>query len=217
MKIKEAIVPVNYPSATDLSNKDIEPKELEPVVELRRSKRPRIEKNFGDEFLTFNIENDPLTYKEAMASNDSLFWKDAMKSEIESITTHGTWVLTELPVGMKPIGCKWIFKRKMNPDGSIEKYKARLVAKGFKQKEGIDYFDTYSPVSRMTTIRMLIALAASYKLEIHQMDVKTAFLNGVLEEEIYMEQPEGFVVSKHENKVCKLVKSLYRLKQAPKQ
>ena len=105
----------------------------------------------------------------------------------------------------------------MKDDGTIDKYKARLVVKGFRQKEGLDYFDTYSPVTRITSIEMLIALAAVYDLEIHQMDVKTAFLNGELEEEIYIEQPEGFVVPGKEKKVCKLIKSLYGLKQAPKQ
>ena len=97
------------------------------------------------------------------------------------------------------------------------KYKARLVVKGYNQREGLDYFDTYSPVTRITSIRMLIAIAAVYKLEIHQMDVKTAFLNGDLEEEIYLEQPEGFIVPGQEQKVCRLIKSLYGLKQAPKQ
>ena len=105
----------------------------------------------------------------------------------------------------------------MKDDSTIDKYKARLVVKGFRQKEGLDYFDTYSPVTRITSIRLLIALAAVYDLQIHQMDVKTAFLNGELEEEIYMEQPEGFIVPGQENKVCRLVKSLYGLKQAPKQ
>ncbi|KAG9440057.1 hypothetical protein H6P81_020222 [Aristolochia fimbriata] len=188
-----------------------------PETEPRRSKRPRIEKNFGDDFYTFLIEDDPLTYTEAMRSSDASLWEEAVKSEMDSILSHNTWVLTDLPPGSRPIGCKWIFKRKRNPDGSIEKYKARLVAKGYSQKEGIDFFDTYSPVTRITTVRVLIALAASYKLEIHQMDVKTAFLNGELDEEIYMEQPEGFVVPGQENKVCKLVKSLYGLKQAPRQ
>ena len=105
----------------------------------------------------------------------------------------------------------------MKADGAIDKYKARLVVKGYKQREGLDYFDTYSPVTRITSIRMLIAIAAVYKLEIHQMDVKTAFLNGDLEEEIYLEQPEGFIVPGQEQKVCRLIKSLYGLKQTPKQ
>src|SRR5688572_29625408 len=105
----------------------------------------------------------------------------------------------------------------MKADGTIDKYKEKLVIKGFRQKERLDYFDTYSPVTRITSIRMLIALAAIYGLEIHQMDVKTTFLNGDLEEEIYMEQPEGFVVPGKEKKVCRLIKSLYGLKQAPKQ
>ena len=96
----------------------------------------------------------------------------------------------------------------MKPDGTIDKYKARLVVKGYRQKEGLDYFDTYSPVTRITSIRMLIALAAVHDLKIHQMDVKTAFLNGELEEEIYMERPEGFIVPGKEKKVCRLVKSL---------
>ena len=105
----------------------------------------------------------------------------------------------------------------MKPDGTINKYKARLVVKGYRQKEGLDYFDTYSPVTRITSIRMLIALAAVHDLKIHQMDVQTAFFNGELEEEIYIEQPEGFIVPGKEKKVCRLVKSLYGLKQAPKQ
>ncbi|KAF3645400.1 putative tyrosyl-DNA phosphodiesterase 2-like [Capsicum annuum] len=107
--------------------------------------------------------------------------------------------------------------RKMKADGTIDKYKAILVVKGFKQKEGLDYFDTYLTVTRITSIRMLITLAEVYDLQIHQIDVKTVSLNGQLEEEIYMEQPEGFVIPEKENKVCKLIKSLYGLKQAPKQ
>ena len=152
-----------------------------------------------------------------MSSPEAPLWKEAINSEVESILQNHTWELVNLPPGCKPLGYKWIFKRKMKADGSIDKYKARLVVKGFKQTEGIDYFDTYSPVTRITSIRMIIAIAALYDLEIHQMDVKTAFLNGELDEEIYMEQPEGFVIPGQENKVCKLVKSLYGLKQAPKQ
>jgi ABC-type Na+ transport system ATPase subunit NatA len=115
------------------------------------------------------------------------------------------------------MGCKWVFKKKMRPDGTVEKYKVRLVAKGYTQKEGEDYFDTYSLVVRLTTIRVLLSLAASHGLLIHQMHVKIAFLNGELEKEIYMDQPDGFIAKGQEGKVCKLLKSLYSLKQALKQ
>ncbi|KAL0423271.1 UNVERIFIED_CONTAM: Retrovirus-related Pol polyprotein from transposon TNT 1-94 [Sesamum radiatum] len=183
----------------------------------RRSKRARVVKDFGSDFVTYNIEDDPVTFKDAMASLEAKQWKEAVKSEMDSIVSNRTWVLVDLPPRCTTIGCKWIFKKKLKPDESIDKFKARLVAKGFKEKEGIDYFDTYSPVARLTTIRVLIALASVYNLSIHQMDVKTAFLYGELEEEIYMDQPEGFVAHGNERKVCKLVKSLYGLKQAPKQ
>ena len=152
-----------------------------------------------------------------MSSIDAPFLKEAIQSEVDSIIQNNTWVLVDLPSGNKAIGCKWVFKRKLKSDGSIDKYKARLVAKGFTQKKGLDYFDTYSPVSSITTIRILIALASIHNLFIHQMDVKTTFLNGDLDKKIYMEQPEGFIVKGQEHKVCKLVKSLYGLKQAPKQ
>ncbi|PNX67522.1 retrotransposon protein putative Ty1-copia sub-class, partial [Trifolium pratense] len=136
---------------------------------------------------------------------------------MDSLESNKTWHLVDLPPGCKPIGCKWILKKKLKPDGTVDKYKARLVAKGFRQRENIDFFDTFSPVTRITSIRVLISIVAIYNLVVHQMDVKTAFLNGDLEEEIYMEQPEGFVVHGQETKVCKLEKSLYGLKQAPKQ
>ncbi|GKA56682.1 zinc finger, CCHC-type containing protein, partial [Tanacetum coccineum] len=163
------------------------------------------------------IRDDPKTFYEAMKSQDVAFWKEAINDEMDFIMGNNTWVLTDLPPGCRPLGCKWIFKRKMKVDGTVEKFKARLVIQGFKQKSGIDYFDTYAPVARISTIRLLIALASIHSLIIHQMDVKTAFLNGELEEEVYMNQPLGFILPGNENKVCKLIKSLYGLKQAPKQ
>ena len=217
----ETIYP--YKIQDELSNKGIkrglqEIKSSTPNEENpRRSKREKTSASFGPDFITFLLENEPLTFKEAMTSSEAQYWKEAVNSEIESIMNNHTWELVDLPPGNKPLGSKWIFKRKMKANGTIDKYKARLVVKGFRQREGLDYFDTYSPVTRITSIRVLIALAAVYNLEIHQMDVKTAFLNGDLEEEIYMEQPEGFVVPGNGNKVCRLVKSLYGLKQAPKQ
>ncbi|KAK8685120.1 hypothetical protein V6N13_041128 [Hibiscus sabdariffa] len=190
---------------------------VELEIEPRRSKRARIEKSFGSDFLTFMLEDEPQTYNDAIRSPEGTLWKDAIKSEIESIMQNHTWELMDLPPGIKRLSSKWIFKRKMKADGSIDKYKARLVIKGYRQKEGLDYFDTYSHVSRITSIRMILAIATLRNLEVHQMDVKIAFLNGELDEEIYMEQPEGHVVPGQERKVCKLVKSLYGLKEAPKQ
>ncbi|KAI5316951.1 hypothetical protein L3X38_036658 [Prunus dulcis] len=159
---------------------------------------------------------DNLKNSEVAMSVGAPFWKDAINDEFQSIIQNNTWMLMNLPVGNKVIECKWVFRKKLKLDGSIDKYKARLVAKGFTQKKGIDYFDTDSSVSRITNIRTSIALASVHNLVIHQMDVKTAFLNGDLDEELYMEQPEGFIVKSQEHKGCKLVKSLYGLKQAPK-
>jgi hypothetical protein len=178
----------------------------------RRSKRPRIAKSFSDDFTIYLMDGTPKTIVEAFASPDADDWKEATHSEMDSILSIETWELVDRPYGCKPVGCKWVFKKKLRPDGTIDKYKARLVAKGYTQKEGEDFFDTYSPVARLTTIRVLLSLAASHGLLVHQMDVKTTFLNRELEEEIYMTQPNGFVVKGQEDKVCKLMKSLYDLK-----
>ncbi|GJR73899.1 zinc finger, CCHC-type containing protein [Tanacetum coccineum] len=135
------------------------------------------------------------------AFRDVAFWKEAIDDEKDSIMGNNTWVLADLPPGCKPLGYKWIFKRKLKVDGTIEKFKARLVIQGFKQKSGIDYFDTYAPVVRISTIRLLIAMASIHNLIIHQMDVKTSFLNGELDEEVYMNQLQGFIMPSNENKV----------------
>ncbi|GJV55264.1 zinc finger, CCHC-type containing protein [Tanacetum coccineum] len=126
---------------------------------------------------------------------------EAINDDMDSIMGNNTWVLADLPLGCKPLGCKWIFKRKLKVDGTIEKFKARLVIQGFKQKSGINYFDTYALVARISTIRLLIAMASIHNLIIHQMDVKTTFLNHDLEEEVYMNQPQGFIMPDNENKV----------------
>ncbi|KAL0352264.1 UNVERIFIED_CONTAM: Retrovirus-related Pol polyprotein from transposon TNT 1-94 [Sesamum calycinum] len=163
----------------------------------KKIKRLRYDRGgeYGTNFLKEFCENN-----EAITSIDSSFWKEDIKNELDSIMTNHTWDLVDLPVGSKPIKCKWIFKKKIKPDGSIDKFKARLVVVGYTQKKGIDYFDTYSPVTKIATIRALIALSAINDLMIDQMDIKTVFLNGDLEEEIYMEQPEGFVVPGLESK-----------------
>lgn len=139
-----------------------------------------------------------------------------MQEELVMIDKNQTWELVERPEHRKVIGVKWVFRTKLNADGSINKHKARLVVKGYAQIFGVDFFDTFAPVARQDTIRMLLAIAAQKGWKICQLDVKSAFLNGFLEEEIYVEQPEGFLVKGHEDKVYLLKKALYGLKQAPR-
>ena len=131
---------------------------------------------------------------------------------MDSLESNRTWHLVDLPTG-----CKWVLRKKLKPDGLVDKYKATLVANRFRQRKTIDFFDTFFLVTRITSIRVLISIAVLNNFLIHQRDVKTVFLNDDLEEEIYREQPEGFIVHSQESKVCKLDKSLYGLKQAHKQ
>jgi hypothetical protein len=142
--------------------------------------------------------------------------KDAMVEEYQSIMKNDVWEVVPRLEGKSVVTSKWLFKIKHAADGSIEKYKARFVAHGFSQKEGIDYDETFAPVARYTSIRTIISLASVLGWKLHQMDVKTTFLNGQVEEEVYIEQSEGFVVHRKESHVCKLKKALYGLKQAPR-
>jgi len=161
------------------------------------------------------LDNDePATYVEAMMGPDSKKWQSAMQSEIESMGDNQVWNLVDPTNGVKTIECKWIYKKKKDMDGNVHIYKARLVAKGFRQVQGVDYDETFSPVVMLKSIRIILAIAAYFDYEIWQMDVKTAFLNGNLTEDMYMMQPEGFVDPKNVGKVCKLQKSIYGLKQA---
>ena len=161
------------------------------------------------------IVTDPLSVEAAMQTPQAAQWKAAMQAEIDALHAAGTYELAPLPSGHRAIGCKWVLKAKRNAQGAIVKYKARLVAKGFAQRYGIDYEETYAPVCRIGSIRVLIALAAHFDWEIHHMDVTSAFLNGDLEEVVYMQQPPSFEASGAQaGFVCKLKKSLYGLKQA---
>ena len=128
--------------------------------------------------------------------------------------SNQVWDLVKAPKGIKPVGCKWVYKRKREIDGKFETFKVRLVAKGYTQKEGIDYEETFSSIAMLKFIIILLSMAAHYDYKIWQMDVKTAFLNGNLDEEIYMMQPEGFIAKNQEHMVCKLKRSIYGLKQA---
>lgn len=165
-----------------------------------------------DELLYAGVD-EPATYREA--ANDEA-WKSAMKAEIESIEKNKTWILTELREGIKAIQLKWVYKLKKDTDGNIVKYKARLVAKGYVQKKGIDFEEVFAPVTRLGTMRLILALSAKHGWEVHQMDVKSAFLNEELLEEVYVVLPEGFVKDKKERMVYKLLKALYGLRQAPR-
>jgi hypothetical protein len=152
----------------------------------RRSKRTRIAKSFGDDFTVYLVDDTSKIIVEAFSSPDVDDWKEVVRSEIDSILSNGTWELVDRLYGCKPIGCKWVFKKNLRPDGTIDKYNTRLVAKDYTQKEGEDFFNTYLHVARLITIHVLLSLTASHDLLVHQMDVKTTFLNRELEEEIYM-------------------------------
>lgn len=143
-------------------------------------------------------------------------WKRAVHEEINALEKNDTWVITDLPAGKRPVGCKWIFTVKYKADGSVERLKARLVAKGFTQSYGIDYLETFAPVAKLNTIRILLSLAVNLDWYLYQLDIKNAFLNGDLEEEVFMEVPQGLDLNLTGNKVCKLKKSLYGLKQSPR-
>ncbi|KAL6336690.1 hypothetical protein AAG906_036004 [Vitis piasezkii] len=164
----------------------------------------------------FHLEEHE-SYVEAMKDENKMKWVDAMRDEMESLHENHSFELVKLPKGKRALKNRWVYRVKQEEHTSQPRYKARLVVKGFNQKKGIDFDEIFSPVVKMSSIRVVLGLAASLDLEIQQMDVKTAFLHGDLDKEIYMEQPEGFVLKGKEDYVCKLKKSLYGLKQAPRQ
>ncbi|KAM0982243.1 hypothetical protein ACFX2A_015487 [Malus domestica] len=156
---------------------------------------------------------EPSHYKQAVLSED---WRNAMKEEFVSLQKQGTWELVPPPVDRNVIGSKWVYKIKKDQDGKVSRYKARLVTQGYSQEQGLDYDETFSPVVRHTTVRLVLSLAAMQGWELRHLDVKNAFLHGELQEEVFMKQPQGFQDPQHPNHVCKLLKSLYGLKQAPR-
>lgn len=200
----------------DLTDSVIEssspPRQPSPPA-ARRSMRPR---NFPDYYgLSAKlVKVEPSTVEEAMNSREKDQWIGAMQKEMDSLQENNVWELTELPEGRQLVGSKWVFKTKTDADGKVERYKARLVAQGFSQKPGCDYDETFCPVVRLESVRTLVALSVQHGLQVHQVDVATAFLNGRLEEEVYMAQPEGFVSPGREHFVCRLKKSIYGLKQS---
>ncbi|WZZ60567.1 hypothetical protein YC2023_060674 [Brassica napus] len=200
----------------------VEDDEIAPPP-LRRSERQTTQPKYlddyvllaeelGEEVLMY-INSETRNFEEAKGSRE---WTKACEEEIESIIKNKTWIMVNLPIGAKAIGLKWVFKLKRNSDGSINKYKARLVAKGYVQQYGVDFEEVFAPVARIETIRLLISLAATNGWEVHHLDVKTAFLHGELKEIVYVSQSEGFEMKGQENKVYRLNKALYGLRQAPR-
>ena len=156
---------------------------------------------------------EPIDVADALSQRE---WKQAMLDEYNALTRNKTWSLVELPQDRNVVGCKWVFKVKENPDGTIARHKARLVAKGYLQTAGFDYSETFSPVVKPTTIRVVLTIALAKGWVLKQLDVNNAFLNGDLNEEVYMQQPPGFERTGSESLVCRLHKALYGLKQAPR-
>lgn len=196
-------------------------REIEETTEVRKTQRVPKPKLYED-YVTYGcIEqysgyDDPVSMNEATSGAEAESWKKAMSEEIQCFNDNKAWELVDsLPTGATLVPSKWVFKKKTSEGGEV-RYRARLVAKGYVQKAGIDYGDVFSPVVRHSTLRLLIALAVKLDLKIVHLDVKTAFLNGLLEQPVYMQQPEGFVIKENESKVYLLKKAVYGLKQSSK-
>jgi Reverse transcriptase (RNA-dependent DNA polymerase) len=186
-------------------------KQVQQAPRIRRSGRVvhAPERYLGLHEISLIGDIDPLTYHEVMSREDSEEWLEAMKSELQSMEDNQVWDLIDLLDGIKHARNKWVFKRKTDMDGHLIVYKARLAAKGFTQVEGIDYDETFSTVVKFQSIRILLAIDIFHDYEIWQMNVKTTFLNGVLDDDVYMVQPDSFVDPKRAEKVCKLKRSIY--------
>jgi hypothetical protein len=176
-------------------------------------KNPKIYKDGTVRYGLLASTGEPHSLSEAL---EDLHWRKAMEEEHDALLKNKTWHLVPPSCSRNLIDCKWVYRIKRRADGTIDRYKARLVAKGFKQRYGIDYEDTFSPVVKAATIRTVLAISVSKGWSLRQLDVKNAFLHGVLEEEVYMKQPLGFENPNVPDYVCKLDKALYGLKQAPR-
>ena len=224
-------VPITQPPVSDFSRENIpvelpheasENPESESIPRkssrIRRPPQRLTSERLGElhQAICIEEETEPKTLKEAMERSDWIQWEKAINEEMESLHENKTWSLVERPNNKNIVGSKFVFKLKRKSDGSLERHKARLVARGFTQEEGVDFSETFAPVLKMQSLRLLLALANNEQAHLHQMDVKTAFLYGELEEEVFMEQPEGMTKPGTEHMVCKLHKSLYGLKQSPR-
>lgn len=218
--------PDSIPSSTEATN----PPQSSPKKELPIAQRKGVRSctlHPIDRFVSYHALSQP--YKVFLSNLSSVTapknineamkdpaWRDAILEEMKALEKNKTWEVTSLPNGVVPVGCKWVFTIKHKADGTVDRFKARLVAKGYTQTYDIDYQETFAPMAKMNTVRVLLSLAAIKDWSLHQMDVKNVFLNGELEEEVYMQLPPGFEEPQGKNKVCRLLKSLYGLKQSPR-
>jgi hypothetical protein len=214
--------PPSRDSALDAADEGNEVHRYRRVANIYDTTAPDVEPDESDEpddeivdtqVLGLVAAEEPASVEEALQTPE---WRRAMEEEMSCIADNKTWTRTVLPAGHRAIGLKWVFKLKKDHDGNVVKYKARLVVKGYAQRQGVDFDEVYAPVARMETVRILLALAAHGGWEVHHMDVKSAFLNGELAEEVYVQQPPGFVVEEDRHAVLKLSKALYGLRQAPR-
>jgi hypothetical protein len=183
----------------------------EPKIQIKES-RPLVRFREYLELVMSIRDTEPQTFVQEV---DHQVWREAMVEEYDSIVRNDVWEVVLRPMGKSIVTCRWFYKTNYTANDNIEKHKAHFVAQGFSQIEGVDYDDTFALVARYTSIRSIISIAADMGWSIQQMDVKTAFLNGFIDEEVYNEHPQGFELSDRENHVCLLRKTLYGLKQAP--
>lgn len=212
-------------STMDEMEPDISETESSPVVTRPKNVRGMPKPNYNPSYsflddssyyiaerMAFSAYSEPQSYEQALTLPDAEKWKEAINEEMKSLIQNKTWHLVDLPKNRRAISNRWVFKIKTKPNGDVDRYKARLVVKGFTQKYGIDYQETFSPVAKPSSIKMILSIAAKENLKLKQVDVKTAFLYGSLDEEIYMKQPMGF--NDGSGRVCRIDKSIYGLKQA---
>jgi transposase InsO family protein len=207
--IDDPDAPVPVPASASLA-----PRRRQPPIRHGEWVYPINRNHYACAASTPAIADDPQTFHEALTSENSEQWKTAMQEEFDSLMANGTWEYQKLPAGCRAIQNKWIYKQKLGVDGMVDRYKARLVAKGFTQRQGIDFKETFSPTIKFDSIRTILAVAAAEDMNITQFDVKTAYLHGDIEEELYMAQPLGFEDPQHVGEVCRLRKALYGLRQS---
>ena len=192
-----------------------------PIVRMSGRARKQLDRysppNFHSDFELSATKEEYLgAIKEVIDSMKGELWKKAMEEEMELLRKNDTWDLVVFPDGREIINSKWVFKRKTNEIGYIEKYKDQLVAKGYSQVEGVDFGEIFSPIAKLTSIRVLMSLTTTFDLEIVKIDVNTTFIHKVIQEEIYMNQPEGFIIKGKEELVCWLRRYVYGMKQSPR-